>query len=396
MTELMSRETESTQFKAGNISGEGSRSSSSDLRESDNSKSSSSKKKNNIDMDSSPFRAETSSSTSKLSSSSSSSQLEKLLMGTAEEEEEEEGEEYSRRDGCLSYGIISVIGRRRVMEDAVAVAIGEGGLFDFFGVYDGHGGSRVASACRERMHKLVAEEVRAVGSGSGSGGGDDGGGGSGGGGVVDWEKVMGVCFEKMDQEVSRCGNGSHDESLINTVGSTAVVVVLRKDELVVANCGDSRAVLCRAGVPVPLSSDHKPDRPDEMERVEAAGGRVINWNSSRILGVLATSRSIGDHYLKPFVISEPEVTVSPRTSSDNFLILASDGLWDVISNEVACEVVKRYLDGRIRRKSAKQLGSSSNPTAEAANILAELALAKGSRDNITVIVIELNKSTGCS
>lgn len=52
-------------------------------------------------------------------------------------------------------------------------------------------------------------------------------------------------------------------------------------------------VLCRGDVVVPLSVDHKPDRPDEKERVEVAGGRVTDWNGSCVLGVLATSRSIG-------------------------------------------------------------------------------------------------------
>jgi protein phosphatase 2C len=60
----------------------------------------------------------------------------------------------------------------------------------------------------------------------------------------------------------------------------------------VASYGDSRVVLCRAGgEAVELTSDHKPDRPNELERIEAAGGRVIFWDDAGVLGVLAMSRT---------------------------------------------------------------------------------------------------------
>lgn len=274
----------------------------------------------------------------------------------------------------LNHGLISVIGRRRVMEDAVTVApaIIAGDLkFDFFAVYDGHGGSRVSRACSKRLHHLVASEVEGVQPS--------------GGGTVDWKKVMLECFAKMDEEV----NLREDVGAEKTVGSTAVVVLVGKEEVVVANCGDSRVVLCRAGATVPLSSDHKPDRPDEQERVEAAGGRVIEWNGSRVLGVLATSRSIGDNYLKPYVTSEPEVIVRERSELDEFLIIASDGLWDVISNEFACEVARRCLRRQIKRKVLEEVNGSR--AAEAATLLTELAIARGSKDNISIIVVELKK-----
>ncbi|KAA3457043.1 putative protein phosphatase 2C 51 [Gossypium australe] len=299
------------------------------------------------------------------------------------EEEQKRDEEGDKGESvtCLSHGFISVIGRRRAMEDAVKVAIGVIQGYDFFAVYDGHGGAGVANACRDRMHRLVVKEVQ-----------ERTRGGGGGGKGVGWEKVMSACFEKMDEEVTgvECGTTAAVDEVMETMGSTAVVVLVSREEVVVANCGDSRAVLCRAGTAVALSHDHKPDRPDERDRVEAAGGRVININGNRILGVLATSRSIGDRYLKAYVISKPEVSVIERTKSDTFVILASDGLWDVVSNELACEVVKRYLDGHIKITfSDHNDGCSGNRAAEAAAMLAELAVARGSTDNISVIVVEL-------
>ncbi|KAL2524955.1 putative protein phosphatase 2C 24 [Abeliophyllum distichum] len=254
----------------------------------------------------------------------------------------------------LNFGHISMMGRRRVMEDAVSVAPpGKvGGEYVFFAVYDGHGGCMAAEICSERLHKCVDENVEKEKKSP-----EDK--------SFNWEKVMMECFRSMDEVVAKDKSGD--------------------DEVVVANCGDSRAVLCSGGVPVPLSSDHKPDRPDEKERVEAARGNIINWNGWRVEGVLATSRCLGNHYLKPYVTPDPEVTIYKRKESDDFLILATDGLWDVVSNEIACEVVRRCLNEQITRPLPGESGAD-----EAASMLAELAIAKGSKDNISIIIIQLD------
>ncbi|CAJ1927307.1 unnamed protein product [Sphenostylis stenocarpa] len=301
----------------------------------------------------------------------------------------EESKPATSSSSSATHGFISVIGRRRTMEDAVMVvpglvAAGKWcGGYDFFAVYDGHGGTLVANACRDRLHLLLADELRESAEKG-----------------LDWCEVMCSCFMKMDKEIGVGGEGdeAHDDGGGNTMGSTAAVVVVGKEEIVVANCGDSRAVLCRGGVAVPLSRDHKPDRPDERERIEAAGGRVINWNGSRVLGVLATSRSIGkishdagDHCMKPFVISQPETQVYARTESDEFVVVASDGLWDVVSNKFVCEVVRGCLHGHMKR-NLKEDTIISYAT-EAASMLAELAMARGSKDNISVIVIQLNTTS---
>ncbi|PHU28160.1 putative protein phosphatase 2C 8 [Capsicum chinense] len=294
----------------------------------------------------------------------------------------------------LKYGFISMIGRRRVMEDAIKVGVRvrvmDNNEFMFFGVYDGHGGSRVSLACRERLHYIIEEELLELNRKSNDNDNNR----------KDWEKVMMTSFSRMDEEVR--GVGYEEEDMGRTVGSSAMVVMVGKEVVVVANCGDCRTILCNRGVTLPLSHDHKADRPDEKKRVEAAGGKILNWKGSRVQGVLATSRSIGshgfkswkqpptemlgDHCLKPFLIPEPEVTVYKRNEWDEFLVIATNGLWDVVSNEVACEVVRKCLDGQIQRRFPER-----DSAADAAALLTELAIAKGSKDNISVIVVELDK-----
>ncbi|XP_057430227.1 protein phosphatase 2C 37-like [Lotus japonicus] len=292
---------------------------------------------------------------------------------------------------CPKFGVTSVCGRRRDMEDSVSVrpSFSERENFHYFGVFDGHGCSHVATMCKERLHEIVKEEVDFAPEN------------------LSWRTTMKQGFARMDDEVQRWTSQSNDTTITcrcelqtphcDAVGSTAVVAVVTPEKIIVSNCGDSRAVLCRKGVAIPLSDDHKPDRPDELIRVQAAGGRVIYWDGPRVLGVLAMSRAIGDNYLKPYVISEPEVTVTDRTDEDECLILASDGLWDVVSNDTACGVVRMCL------KAQKQLSPPGSPyedvaadgsdraCSDASILLTKLALARHSSDNVSVVVVDLRR-----
>ncbi|EYU35238.1 hypothetical protein ABFS82_06G126200 [Erythranthe guttata] len=301
---------------------------------------------------------------------------------------------------CPKFGMTSVCGRRRDMEDSVAIhpsfcrpdSNSTAGLH-FFGVYDGHGCSHVASRCRDRMHEIVKHEFENGGSPS-------------------WERTMSESFSKMDKEVGEYCNGGAAVFIsgcrcelqtpqCDAVGSTAVVAVVTPEKIVVSNCGDSRAVLCRNGVAIPLSVDHKPDRPDELNRIQEAGGRVIFWDGPRVLGVLAMSRAIGDNYLKPYVIPEPEVTITERTAEDECIILASDGLWDVVSNETACGVARMCLQSRKPPSPPRSPGnditvteageSSDKACSDASILLTKLALARHSTDNVSVVVVDLRR-----
>lgn len=301
------------------------------------------------------------------------------------------------------FGFTSVCGRRRDMEDAVTVRpsfckkddsdVNHSAGFHFYGVFDGHGCSHVAKRCNERMHTIIKEEIEKN---------DD----------EQWSETMSRGFKRMDREVGErvSNNGGATTSCrcelqtpqCDAVGSTAVVAVVTPEKIVVSNCGDSRAVLCRKGVAIPLSSDHKPDRPDELNRIEEAGGRVIYWDGPRVLGMLAMSRAIGDNYLKPYVIPDPEVTITDRTSDDECLILASDGLWDVVSNETAVAVARMCLINAEKPSSpprspgneavvASRTESSDKACSDASILLTKLALARQSADNVSVVVVDLRK-----
>lgn len=186
-------------------------------------------------------------------------------------------------------------------------------------------------------------------------------------------------FLKVDDEFSREENAS-------LVGTTAVIALVGNRQLYLGNCGDSRAILCRGGVAIALTDDHKAGREDETARIEAAGGQILFWNGVRVMGVLAVSRAIGDHCLRPFVIAKPEVTIIRRHAADELLLLASDGLWDVMSNQEACSLARRCL------RRAHHRGASRNSAARiAATVLTRAALDRGSRDNVTIVIVDLSR-----
>jgi len=334
-----------------------------------------------------------------------------------------------------AYGAVCVKGRRPAMEDRVTMKLGllgcegceEGGPLHFFAVYDGHGGKECATLCSQRLHGHLAEELRGLGLGRlglglcapchlagvdlGAGGGAAGPSGRGGAAPPtptsheqqqqQLEQAERACREAFRKAFHRTDAETCEDS---GMGSTAVVALVAPGWVAVANVGDSRAVLGRSdGAWEALSDDHKPNRPDERQRVEAAGGHVISWNGARVMGVLAMSRALGDRFLRPYVIADPEMTFTRRAAEDEVLVLASDGLWDVVSNGEACAVAAAHLK---RARAAERPGAAApggaapggggdgedappDPAKVAAGSLVKLALARGSCDNISVVVVDL-------
>ncbi|GAB4817435.1 hypothetical protein N2152v2_004481 [Parachlorella kessleri] len=153
-------------------------------------------------------------------------------------------------------------------------------------------------------------------------------------------------------------------------GTTAVTAALVGQRLIMAHVGDSRAVLCEGGVAIPLTEDHKPDRADERDRVESKGGTVVWAGTWRVSGVLAVSRSFGNRMMKHLIIPHPEIREDILHGANSMVILASDGMWDVISNQQALDIARHF-------------GSPEH----AARALVTEAYVRGSQDNISCICV---------
>lgn len=138
----------------------------------------------------------------------------------------------------------------------------------------------------------------------------------------------------------------------NSIGCTAVSALVRGNRLFVANAGDSRCVLSRAGRVVELTTDHKPELPGEAQRITEAGGFVSN---GRVNGNLNLTRAIGDHEYKrdrslppakQIITCVPDVAETQLTEDDEFIVLACDGIWDCMSNQQVVNFVRRRLLAR--------------------------------------------------
>lgn len=202
-------------------------------------------------------------------------------------------------------------------------------------------------------------------------------------GLTPWqlEACLKDAFVMTDNQFDR-ENGAEES------GSTALTALVSTRLLCFANCGDCRAILYRDGQVFQVTREHSPETEDEKQRIELLGGRIIAIRSDtpRVMGVLNMTRSIGDFGLKPFIIPNPEVTIVRRCVYDDFVVIASDGLWGVLDNQEVCELVLKCFD----RVESREM-SRAHASRLATTVLIRKALDSGSPDNITVIVIDLRQ-----
>ncbi|KAJ5936934.1 Protein phosphatase 2C [Penicillium verhagenii] len=241
-------------------------------------------------------------------------------------------------DDCCIYGVSAMQGWRISMEDAHAAVLDLQAKYHneeqkpthpdqrlaFFGVYDGHGGDKVALFTGENLHKIVAkQEAFAKG---------------------DIEQAMKDGFLATDRAILE--DPKYEEEVSGCTASTSII---SKNKIWVANAGDSRSVLGVKGRAKPLSFDHKPQNEGEKARISAAGGFV---DFGRVNGNLALSRAIGDFEFKKspelspeqqIVTAYPDVTVHDLTQDDEFLVIACDGIWDCQSSQAVVEFVRRGI-----------------------------------------------------
>ncbi|KAF5461270.1 hypothetical protein F2P56_017387 [Juglans regia] len=217
-------------------------------------------------------------------------------------------------------------------------------VLGLFAIFDGHLGDRVPSYLRDNLFNNILDEPTFW---------------------KDPEMAIRNAYRTTDKFILE------NSMQLGPGGSTAVTaIVIDGKDLWVANIGDSRAVVCERGSANQITVDHEPH--SERRRIEKQGGFVttLPGDVPRVNGQLAVARAFGDQSLKAHLSSEPDVRHVPIDSNIEFVILASDGLWKVMKNQEAVDLVKPIKD----------------PQAAAKCLTAE-ALAKQSKDDISCIVI---------
>lgn len=233
----------------------------------------------------------------------------------------------------------------------------------FYAVFDGHGGPDAAAFVKQNAMKLFFEDANMLQS-------------------YDTDALF---FKKLEDSHRRAFIGADlaladEQSISSSCGTTALTALILGRHLLVANAGDCRAVLCKRGVAVDMSQDHRPSYLPERKRVEELGGYI---DDGYLNGYLSVTRALGDWDLKfPLgsaspLIAEPDVQLVALTEEDEFLIIGCDGIWDVMSSQDAVSLVRRGL----RRHDDPQ---------QCARELVKEALRLHTSDNLTVIVICLS------
>ncbi|CAF2122741.1 unnamed protein product [Brassica rapa subsp. narinosa] len=257
-----------------------------------------------------------------------------------DDDDEEEDKKYCRRG--FGHGYHLVKGQMgHGMEDYIVADTKtvEGHKLGLYAIFDGHSGRNVADYLQNHLFYNILSQ-----------------------------KAIKRAYKLTDDYILSSVVGSRG-------GSTAVTaIVVDGKKLVVANVGDSRAILCReSDVVKQLTVDHEPEK--ERELVERKGGFVSTkpGNVPRVDGQLAMTRAFGDGRLKEHISVRPDIEIVEIHGDTKFLILASDGLWKVMSNEEAWDEIKEVRNAE-----------------KAAKALVDEALARGSKDDISCVVVCFN------
>jgi len=244
----------------------------------------------------------------------------------------------------------------------------------FFAIYDGHGGDKASTYCAKHLHTNVVNHS-AYGSNK--------------------TQALIEGFKETDKGFLK---------KLEDSGSTAnaVLLDLNLKKLYCANTGDSRSVLSSKKKVVPLSEDHKPGNPIEKKRIEAAGHTVEKEQVlvrgkriqiDRVDGEVAVSRAIGDEEFKDYakapaenhaITCVPDVKEREINVKDEFIVLACDGLWDVMKNQEVVDYVYKLL-----YKDTKDPISDAKLSEVASKLVNYAIKEKESPDNVTAVIVAI-------
>ncbi|PON86180.1 Protein phosphatase [Trema orientale] len=184
-----------------------------------------------------------------------------------------------------------------------------------------------------------------------------------------WKEAIASSFKVMDKEIKLRENFDFSCS-----GTTAVVAIREGEDLIMANLGDSRAILGTStenGIKaVQLTTDLKPGLPSEADRIRSCNGRVLAlknephiqrvWLPHEDAPGLAMSRAFGDFLLKDYgIIAVPDVSYRRLTPKDQFIVLATDGVWDVLSNDEVASIVWKAKSEEVAARAVVEAAAAA-------------------------------------
>ncbi|CAK9820431.1 Protein phosphatase 1E [Anthophora plagiata] len=253
---------------------------------------------------------------------------------------------------------------RRKMEDRYVVLhdlhttfdIQDDSIANYYAVFDGHAGQDAAVYCATHLHQYLAESIYYP---------------------TDPERALRDAFITTDAQFL-------EKSKTQRVcgGTTAVCTLILNKKLYVAWVGDSTATLIKHDSVIQLVNPHRLHREDEVQRIRKMGGVVMrSMGIMRVNGILGISRAIGDVPYKPFVSGEPEIKSIPLDGTEDFLVLATDGLTDYLEPAEILTIL--YYE----------IQQNPNGFKRAHQILLQWAKHAGSKDNITVVVVLLTPAS---
>lgn len=224
---------------------------------------------------------------------------------------------------------------------------------NLFGIYDGHGGTYVSNFLKYKIPSYYCklENIPPFSE--------------------DYHKKLFRCLQK---ELLKHRNG-------HCMGSTCLINLIYKYEneihMNIVNLGDCRlTIIYNDGQSKQITTDHKPDDYVERKRIEKMGGEIYKDSEGTVrVGDLSLSRAFGDGDNAPFISQVPDVYYKKITSNTKYIVMGCDGLWDVIENEELYNLLELY---------------SKNKSNNLAADLANEALLRGTHDNVSVIIIEIN------
>lgn len=255
----------------------------------------------------------------------------------------------------------SNLGKRESNEDTHEVKLNRD--ISLFAIYDGHGGDKISKFLKG--HLLQYFEDKKIF--------DD---------INKFEKYVSKIFDHMQKQFYV--NYKH---LSEHCGSTAIICVIIKNIITVINLGDCRAIMANEyNIANQLSKDHKPDSYEEKKRIKSLGGRIYKDGDDWRIKEFSLARSFGDLDGKPYISHLPDVFHYKINKNDKCIVLACDGLWDVMSNQEVFDFIRENVS-TVKNNYASRVHYSKNSDKNVAKSLSERAIKLGSHDNITIIII---------